>query len=694
MKFSKYHFIVISIFQLYHISNAQWSQTNLTPGGTITTLSSNNDIVFAGSEGAGSFVSSNGGKSWIPARDGVPAYISSSLIIGNKIYAGTSYGLFLSENYGQKWTQILESDGYRNINSIAYSENALYVGCGEGNYGHIYYTTNNAVTWNELLINNSYAISEVSSLICKNNKIYVSTMNDGVYVYTIGNSTWKKIFSDYCSTMFLDGSNIYIAGSTSLVEYNIDNNSFNNFSGGIGLSNKYPEKLFLYSNKLFAATRYGLYVSRDEGLNWSYIDATFGSQFIRDITEFNGKLFVGSDKDGIYCSSDGGESWTECNTGITNTIVYNLAKHENTLFCVDSRGLWSSNDLGVTWMKDQLNSGATLLKIFGDTIFVGDFSRKIFKKNVNDSLWIQVPLPTYDKEIIYDFMKVDRNYYLATEAESLFKSTDNGKSWKKINKGLSKSNRTDFQVYSLLYKNKVLYAGTGEGLFRSLDDGENWSFLIGSYNGMGSNVVTISVEGNNICAGAEQLGGLFYSTNNGATWTRDLELIYIYSVIIKDNNILVGTSEGIIFSNDLGKNWYTANDGFYQNPFVKDICILNNYIYASLVTQGIWKVPVSYFNISDVKSVGENITSFNLEQNYPNPFNPSTLINYSLAKEDFISLKVFDILGREVASLVSEVKGPGNYSVRFDGSKLSSGIYIYRLSSAERQISKKLLLLK
>jgi hypothetical protein len=57
-------------------------------------------------------------------------------------------------------------------------------------------------------------------------------------------------------------------------------------------------------------------------------------------------------------------------------------------------------------------------------------------------------------------------------------------------------------------------------------------------------------------------------------------------------------------------------------------------------------------------------------------------------------LKVFDILGREVASLVSEVKGPGNYSVRFDGSKLSSGIYIYRLSSAERQISKKLLLLK
>jgi hypothetical protein len=85
---------------------------------------------------------------------------------------------------------------------------------------------------------------------------------------------------------------------------------------------------------------------------------------------------------------------------------------------------------------------------------------------------------------------------------------------------------------------------------------------------------------------------------------------------------------------------------------------------------------------------------FMLNQNYPNPFNPNTIITYQLQSVNHVTLKVFDVLGKEVATLVNEVQQPGNKSVRFDASALASGIYYYRLQSGYFNQTKKLLLLK
>ncbi len=88
------------------------------------------------------------------------------------------------------------------------------------------------------------------------------------------------------------------------------------------------------------------------------------------------------------------------------------------------------------------------------------------------------------------------------------------------------------------------------------------------------------------------------------------------------------------------------------------------------------------------------VFSFSLAQNYPNPFNPETRINFSTGKTELVTLKVYDVLGSEAASLVNEVKEPGNYSVSFDGSKLASGIYIYKLSAGTFTSIKKMILSK
>ena len=87
-------------------------------------------------------------------------------------------------------------------------------------------------------------------------------------------------------------------------------------------------------------------------------------------------------------------------------------------------------------------------------------------------------------------------------------------------------------------------------------------------------------------------------------------------------------------------------------------------------------------------------TETKLLSNYPNPFNPSTTIKYQLKEPGFVTLKVYDILGKEVATLVNENKGAGYYTVNFDASKLASGLYIYRLEVNNFVESKKMLLTK
>jgi hypothetical protein len=87
-------------------------------------------------------------------------------------------------------------------------------------------------------------------------------------------------------------------------------------------------------------------------------------------------------------------------------------------------------------------------------------------------------------------------------------------------------------------------------------------------------------------------------------------------------------------------------------------------------------------------------TEYNLEQNYPNPFNPVTQITFDIPKNGFVTLKIYDVLGREITTLVNGVKNPGRYIVEFDGSQYSSGIYFYRLESDEFTDVKKMILIK
>ena len=92
-----------------------------------------------------------------------------------------------------------------------------------------------------------------------------------------------------------------------------------------------------------------------------------------------------------------------------------------------------------------------------------------------------------------------------------------------------------------------------------------------------------------------------------------------------------------------------------------------------------------------------NLTSpddYSLEQNYPNPFNPSTVIRYNLPEESNVSLKVFDVLGNEIETLINKPQTAGSYEINFNASKLSNGIYFYQLTSNGFSKTLKMIVLK
>lgn len=144
---------------------------------------------------------------------------------------------------------------------------------------------------------------------------------------------------------------------------------------------------------------------------------------------------------------------------------------------------------------------------------------------------------------------------------------------------------------------------------------------------------------------------------------------------------------------DKPTSWLTGQSGSVRisNQLWKLICA-SGYNTGYLNNTEILTDTMSTVKINSVTSELPN--GFRLMQNFPNPFNPSTAITYQINSAGLVSLKVFDLLGKEVAELVNEFQSPGTYSINFEAGKLNSGVYFYRLRSGDFEDTKRLALLK
>jgi hypothetical protein len=138
-----------------------------------------------------------------------------------------------------------------------------------------------------------------------------------------------------------------------------------------------------------------------------------------------------------------------------------------------------------------------------------------------------------------------------------------------------------------------------------------------------------------------------------------------------------------------GMSYFKQGDNYFLMKSDPRLIDLNN------PYSGINEVNLNLIMGIDSKSFTSKVPlKYSLFQNYPNPFNPTTIINYSIPKSGLVTIKVYDVLGREVKTLINESKLAGNYSVEFSAGNLASGIYFYRMQAGDFANTKKLILLK
>ena len=360
-------------------------------------------------------------------------------------------------------------------------------------------------------------------------------------------------------------------------------------------------------------------------------------------------LLAGTEGDGAFISTNSGDSWTAINNGLTNLLVYAFTMNDTYLFVGTDEGVSRSTDNGSNWTP--VNNGLTnqfvqALIVNGTYLFAGTSGGGAFRSTNNGDSWEEIN-NGLTRPVVIDFAVSGTNLFAATVYGGVFLSTNNGNNWTEVNTGL-----TNYVILALCTNDINIFAGTLEGVFHSTNNGSNWTQvgLMTSYVG------AFATSGNNLFAGTEQ-NGVFLSSNNGGSWSE-------------------------------------VNTGL-TNHYIGALAVSGTYLFAGTSGDGVWRRPLSEMITSVWETTWNDLPiEYKLGQNYPNPFNPATTIRYSIPQTSQVIIKVFDILGNEMETLINEEKPVGNYEIEFDASKLPSGVYFYRLQADNFIETKKMALMK
>jgi Secretion system C-terminal sorting domain len=389
--------------------------------------------------------------------------------------------------------------------------------------------------------------------------------------------------------------------------------------------------------------------------------------------------------------------WVHMSNGMCNATASALAANGNYVFAgtmsgPSGCGVYLSTNNGTSWTQTSLNGGyVSALAVNGNNVFAGiwaEISLGVYKSTNNGTSWTYAGLMSQG---IWSLAVNGDTVFAGTGSYGVYLSTNNGISW-------TQTSLNGGDVSALAINGNNVFAGTYSGLYLSTNNGTSWT-----YAGLSQTIRSLAINGNNIFAGTQNWSnpnGVYLSTNNGTSWTQtSLNNQIVWSLAINGNNVFAGTYQyGVYVSTNNGTSWIQRNEGLAGYALhINAFCILNNYIFAG-TDSSVYRRPLS--ELVGIQPISNEVPqSFSLSQNYPNPFNPSTIIKFDLPSvgnghDRFIKLKIYDILGKEVATLVNESLKPGSYEIKFDASGYSSGIYFYKLSAADFIETKKMMLIK
>jgi hypothetical protein len=294
-------------------------------------------------------------------------------------------------------------------------------------------------------------------------------------------------------------------------------------------------------------------------------------------------------------------------------------------------------------------------------------------------------------------------------ASGIFISNDNGATWEPANDVTSQ----DANVTGLAIDPTdplIVYAATGNhGILKSVNGGQNWFERNLGLPGTPPEALAVVIHPTDpdvIYVGLES-SGVYRSADGGATWQQMAAGLspessisdIVLSPVDADLVFIADKSSGVYHSaNPTVEPWVLNSQGL-RTRHVNALAFSSDgqHLYAATEGEGVFRLDLSGVPVS--ADVPEAIpTEFGLEQNYPNPFNPVTVIRYTLRQKAHVNLRILNLLGEEVTTLMDQQQNPGSYSVNWtgngkDGRRVGSGIYLYRFQAGEFVAVKKMLLI-
>lgn len=419
-----------------------------------------------------------------------------------------------------------------------------------------------------------------------------------------------------------------------------------------------PAQWFLLLSFLVAAVT-GKTAAQDF---WQSAQGPWGHVITSLAVNDDGQVFAGSAL-GLYRWRDNIEGWTKLDSGLTTADIVSLAiGHDRVIFAGTSgKGVFRSTDNGESWTA--ANNGLTNGFVYCLAI---DPSGRIY---------------------------AGTNY-----GGGVFRSLNNGDTWVPVNSGL-----TNRWVLSLAIDShgQVFTGVEYGGVYRSMDYGENWSSVL---FGVDAKSLTVNSNGD-IYAGTKDYG-IFRSVDHGDSWESangSLSHLYVWSLLTNARGeIFAGTiGDGVLCSSDNGQTWNKLNTGLIDTSDVYVFSLArdkNGFIYLGSNGHGVFRsvestaVPELVSGVKDISVTWPRL--YSLKQNYPNPFNPSTRFEFSIPREEFVTLKIYNLLGEEVAIVVAEKRVAGRYKVNWDAAGFSSGLFFYRFQAGDYVQVKKLTLMR
>ncbi len=708
MKFRSLSFLII-ILTVSINTNAQWVLQN--PKLQAERLT---DIVTADSVTsycAGYFgqimKSTDKGDSWKILNTGINELFIRIFFINAKNGWALTYNsnkLYRTTDGGLSWLLVSKIDSTKMISNLVFINDST--GFITGNFNSFIRTDDGGQTWTTINVTNT-TWSGTSSIFFLNEKFGLLCINSlSIYKTQDGGVTWRQIsaehsFGNITKIYCTDSLRIFAASKIDSPEHPIGLLNIT-VDGG-----KYWDRTFFdgpiqniyFSNSIVGAMIKGdkILVTSSGGYNWKETGVSAsaislfndnktaltigGSNLIKKTTDFwnsytnvtpsitsncltsvspldSMNVVACGAKETIVITHNGGKSWQkvhEFGASGLNDILY-INKKE-ILACGEGIIL-SSLDGGITWGRDSLN--ATWLN---DIEFVND--SLIFAAGGNKG------------------------------KAALFFTQDKSLKWNAL-VGLP----FDLPIDKMKFSNNHLgWISAGNEIYKTIDGGLTWNKI------PGVKIFYGAVDARGDSAWFCNLNNVLLTTDAGNNWTQYKMFDYketmfsTYCIsMINSKEGSVGLFDGrILDTYDGGKSW-NERVQLTSTP-VFDLKYINrNHGWAVGDMGLILRYSNTSTNIKD-----ENLQliqhNFSLSQNYPNPFNPTTTISYQLSAFSRVKLKVYDMLGREVATLVNEEKAPGNYEVKFNvetrrGESLPSGVYIYRLQAGSYSETKKMTLLK